>query len=192
MENFALAMSKFKRNRLDECIKICDDLLKQNEKDLAVQLLKTHAIRKKNYIDDLEIDEENLGDKILDEYKLTNNAKPGTSFQKPGSRGINQAIKPMSSSGRPISGVVRPNSRAISRGGESRGNQMQKLGTASNNRLVTSGGRNVRIATATLQSINSSMTLDVNDIKPKSLVKNKSLAKVSIYDSLLLLLLCRL
>lgn len=181
MENFALAMSKYKRHRFDECIKLCDEMLKQNDTDLAVQLLKTHAIRKKNFIDDLEIDDESLGDKILDEYKVTNNARPGTSFQGSGSRGINQAVRPMSSSGRPISGVVRPNSRAMSRSGDNNksGNRLSSM-SGQNTRLVTSGGRNVRIATATLQSLNSSMTLNVNDINPKSLVKKKSLAKVSI------------
>jgi tetratricopeptide repeat protein 8 len=178
MENFALAMSKYKRHRFDECIKMCDEMLKHNDSDLAVQLLKTHAIRKKNFIDDLEIDDESLGDKILDEYKVTNNARPGTSFQGTGSKGINQAVRPMSSSGRPISGVVRPNSRAMSRENSKGGNRLSSM-SGQNTRLVTSGGRNVRIATATLQSLNSSMTLNVNDINPKSLVKKKSLAKVS-------------
>ena len=48
MEKFSLAMSRFNRNKFDGCIILCDELLKQNPKDLAVQLLKTHAIRRKN------------------------------------------------------------------------------------------------------------------------------------------------
>ncbi len=33
MEKFAIAMSRFKRNKLDECISLCDEILKDNEKD---------------------------------------------------------------------------------------------------------------------------------------------------------------
>lgn len=175
MESFTLANSKFKRNKYDECIKICDILLKENSSDLAVQLLKTQAISKKSYIDDLEIDDVGLGGKLLDEYQINESARPGTSFQRPGSKSGIQAIKPMSSSGRPISGVVRNKTNQKS---ESRSDILRQ-NTGSNNRLMTSGGRNIRIATATLQSINSSMTLDVNNINVKNLIKKKALAKVS-------------
>ena len=177
MENFALAMSRFKRNKFDDCIFLCDEMLKINDKDLAVLMLKSHAIRKKNYIDDLEIDDEALGDKILDDHKILNNAKPGTSFGRPGSKGNNQAVKPMSSSGRPLSGVMRPNSRSMN---QSRGDNRNLISRSGNsNRLVSSGGRNMRIATASLQAINSSMGLDINMDKIPDLVKKKPLAKVS-------------
>ena len=33
MEKFAIAISRFKRNKLDECIILCDEILKDNEKD---------------------------------------------------------------------------------------------------------------------------------------------------------------
>jgi tetratricopeptide repeat protein 8 len=177
MDKFTLAMSRFKRNKFEECIILCDELTKLNEKDLAAQLLKTHAIRRKNHIDDLEIDDEGLGDKLLDEHKISNQAKPGTSFS--GSKGVNQAVRPMSSSGRPLSGVVRPNSRAQNQDNKSSSNN--RMQTSSNNRMITSGGRNVRIATATLQNINSSSPLNINDINVKNLVKKRSLAKVFLY-----------
>lgn len=178
MENFSLAVSRFKRNRFDECIKLCDEMLKLNENDFAVQILRTHALRKKNQVDDLEIDEEGLGDKLLDEHKILSNAKPGTSLDRNKTQG-NQAIKPMSSSGRPISGVARPNSRAVNRGESRSGtiiNNNQQI-----NRGVTSGGRNIRMATATLQSLNSGFTLDTSKMNIESLVKKKSLAKVNFY-----------
>jgi hypothetical protein len=178
MEKFTLAMSRFRRNKLDQCIILCDEILKENETDLAVQVLKTHAIRKKSYIDDLEIDDEGLGDKLLDEHKISNQIRPGTSIQRPGTQGVNQAIRPMSSAGRPISGVVRPNSRA--QNVESRGLKGLNRGQTGQNRAITSGGRNVRMATATLQSINSSSNLNLADIKAKSIIKNKTLAKVLI------------
>lgn len=178
MEKFALAMSRFKRNKYDACIMLCDEMLKINQADLAVQVLKTHAIRRKNYIDDLEIDDEGLGDKLLDEHKISNQARPGTSVQRPGTRGNNQAVRPMSSTGRPISGVIRPNSRAQNQGDASKNLSSINRGTTTN-RAMTSGGRNVRMATASLQSINSSSTLNISDINAKSIIKKKSLSKVS-------------
>ena len=46
-------------------------------------LLKCHCLVKKNYIDDLEIDEEGAGDILLDDNATTNVARPGTSFNRP-------------------------------------------------------------------------------------------------------------
>lgn len=38
---------------------------------------------RKQYIDDLEIDEEGVGDLLLDENSAATVARPGTSFQRP-------------------------------------------------------------------------------------------------------------
>ena len=75
MEKFSLAMSRFNRNKFDGCIILCDELLKQNPNDLATQLLKTHAIRRKNYVDHLECDEETLGEQILDDHQIQTAAR---------------------------------------------------------------------------------------------------------------------
>lgn len=40
MEKFALALSRFRRNKLDNCIVLCDELLKTNPSDLVNILLK--------------------------------------------------------------------------------------------------------------------------------------------------------
>ena len=58
MEKFTLALSRFNRNKYDQCIILCDEILKENPADFSVQVLKTHAIRRKNYVDHLECDEE--------------------------------------------------------------------------------------------------------------------------------------
>ena len=107
--------------------------------------------------------------------------RPGTSLQRIGTSmkgfGQNQLTKPMTSSGRPLSGVVRPGSI---RGTSSSQNRLQtvsktqRLGTT---RATTSGGRYVRLATASLQSLNSSLSLNVADINPKTVVKRRSVAK---------------
>jgi hypothetical protein len=36
MEKFALAVSRFRRNRIDDCIKLCDELLVEKSDDLVI------------------------------------------------------------------------------------------------------------------------------------------------------------
>ena len=45
--------------------------------------MKCHSLIKKNYLDDIELDEEGAGDILLDENTTTNIARPGTSFERP-------------------------------------------------------------------------------------------------------------
>ena len=173
METFNLALSRYNRNRFDGCIQLCDELLKKNPNDLATQLLKIHAIRRKNYVDHLECDEETLGEMILDDHSIASVPRPGTSLR---AITTNNSIKPSGNNGRPISGVVRPGTN--SRIGTSSGNIIrQQTGRVGTSRATTSGGRYLRIATASLQSLNSNFSLDTRDINPKTLVLKKSLAK---------------
>jgi len=131
-----------------------------------VQLLKTHAIRKKQYIDDIDFDEEAVSGMLLDEHAISSVARPGTSIP--------------SSAGRPLSGVVRPaTGRAGTASNEKRLSTANKMNRAGTGRVMTSGGRQIRLATASLQSLNSSPSLNINDINSKTVVKKKSLAKVS-------------
>jgi tetratricopeptide repeat protein 8 len=75
--------------------------------------LKCKALTKKAYIDDLEIDEEGVADILMDDNAINKAPRPGTSFSRPMTSsgqagGISQMVRPMSSSGRPISGYMRP------------------------------------------------------------------------------------
>jgi len=91
----------------------------------------------------------------------------------------NPMVRPSSSSGRPLSGVVRPASaRSGTASNENRMKTANKMNRAGTGRAMTSGGRHIRLATASLQSLNSSPSLNINDINPKNVVKKKSLAKV--------------
>ncbi len=113
-------------------------------------------------------------------------ARPGTSIQRVGTssgKGINPMIRPTSSSGRPLSGVVRPatGNRAGTTSNENRLKTASKMNRSGTARVMSSGGRQVRLATATLQSLNSSPSLNINDINAKSVVKKKSLAKVKFF-----------
>ena len=121
---------------------------------------------------------------MLDDNKMSTAFRPGTSLQRPGTsaKGNSPLVRPVSSSGRPMSGVVRPASSSNRQGTQSNQSRLQtaskgqRLGTT---RATTSGGRYMRIATASLQSLNSSLSLDVNDIVASQIVKKQSLAKVN-------------
>ena len=68
-----------------------------------------------------------------------------------------------------MTGVIRPG--RVSRIGTSSGN-IVRAGTGMNlTRATTSGGKYIRAATASLQSINSSLTLDKNLLIQKFLLK---------------------
>ena len=177
MEKFNLAISRFNRGKFDGCIQLCDLILKLNPNDLSTQLLKTHAIRRKNYIDHLESDEQTLGELILDDHSISSLPRPGTSLRQTGtSRAQNPMIRPISSTGRPVTGVVRPGS--VARVGTASGQVLRgTTGRVGTSRATTSGGRYLRIATASLQSLNSNFSLDTKDINPKKIVLKKSLSK---------------
>jgi tetratricopeptide repeat protein 8 len=177
MEKFNLAISRFNRGKFDGCIQLCDLILKLNPNDLSTQLLKTHAIRRKNYIDHLESDEQTLGELILDDHSISSVPRPGTSLRQTGtSRAQNPMIRPISSTGRPVTGVVRPGS--VARVGTASGQVLRgTTARAGTSRATTSGGRYLRIATASLQSLNSNFSLDTKDINPKTIIMKKSLSK---------------
>lgn len=77
MDPFFLAVSRFNRQRYDECIEICTQMLDKNPYDQvglilvftrglqAAWLLKCRALTKKSWIDDLEIDEEGVADILM-------------------------------------------------------------------------------------------------------------------------------
>jgi tetratricopeptide repeat protein 8 len=83
MDTFAKAMSRFRRRKFEECIVLCDELLASNPRDQAAWSLKCQCLTRKNFIDDLEIDEENIGDILLDENQVSGTARIGTSFNRP-------------------------------------------------------------------------------------------------------------
>lgn len=128
-------------------------------------------------MDDLEVAQEGIGDMLLDDYRISTAARPGTSFQRPNSRNnSNQMMRPVSQSGRPLSGVYRPGSNRGTDGNNSRvfTASRDKLATG---RATTSGGRQMRIATASLQSLNSSSELNSMDINTQKIVEKPALAK---------------
>ena len=67
MDDFIVAMSRYRRRKYEECIELCDKMLAKQAQDQSAWLLKCKALTKLQYIDDLEIEEEGVGDILLDE-----------------------------------------------------------------------------------------------------------------------------
>eukprot|EP00439_Symbiodinium_sp_Y106_P087008 s419_g38.t1 len=157
---FFRAVSRFRQRRWDECIDICTELLEQilanlsllfsalNPKDQAAWFLKCRALTSKQWIDDVEIDEEGVADLLLDENAAP---RPGTSLNRPLTRaesggGPTQVVRPVSASGRPLTGFARPgtNRPTSSSAGRDVTTAMQgnRPGTS---RPLTSMGRLIRL-----------------------------------------------
>ena len=179
--NFAKAMSRFKRRKFDECIEICDELLAKNPRDQAAWILKCQSLTKKNYIDDIEIDEQNIGDMLLDEHAVTTFARPGTSFMRPqtNQRGsaYNPIQRPNSRLGRPTSGMHRTGSRAgTSQGGMRLSTAMRTATRGATSRVVTAGGRMARLGTASLIQ-RGDIFIEVDKLNLKKIAKKRQIAK---------------
>jgi len=156
---FFLAVSRFRQRRWDECIDLCTDALDQNPRDQAAWFLKCRALTQKQWIDDVEIDEEGVADILMDENAVAQAPRPGTSLNRPLTRadnggGPSQVVRPVSASGRPLTGFARPGTNrptTSSAGGRDISTAMQgnRPGTS---RPLTSMGRLVRLGTASMQN----------------------------------------
>ena len=115
MDPLWLAMSKLRRGKLAECIALCDELLSANPRDQAAWFVKCKAVIKQNFIDDIELDEEGVAEQLMDEHAMAAMPRPGTSLSQPktaakaASGGPDQSMRPVTNSGRPVSGFTRPN-----------------------------------------------------------------------------------
>ncbi|VDN56013.1 unnamed protein product [Dracunculus medinensis] len=115
MDPFLLALLSYRRNKIDEAIENCTNILKKNAYDQAAWGLKMACMTEEIYVDELENDERGIAEMLLEDDIIAPNARPGTSFSKPisspktQSQAIRQflALLPRSNTGRPLSGVIR-------------------------------------------------------------------------------------
>ncbi|KAF4652135.1 Tetratricopeptide repeat protein 8 [Perkinsus olseni] len=186
---FFLAMSKFRRRRWEEVIDICSGLLHENPRDESAWFLKCRALTMKNFIDDMECDEDPLGDLAAEEGAMNSAPRPGTSLQRPASKAIGKT-RPTSNNGRPITGFVRPGTNS-GRAPQSAGGRdqlstaLQQLNRGAGGRTMTSSvgrpttslGRLVRIGTASLQNDPDGEFIVPSALNFQKFVHNQALAK---------------
>jgi tetratricopeptide repeat protein 8 len=164
MDPLWLARSKLRRGHLDETLEICDSLLLENPADSAAWFTKCKGVIKQNFIDDIELDEVSFAELLLDENAVASMPRPGTSLNASGgaegksSGAYDQGVRPVSSSGRPLTGFTRPGSSRPMSGatGDMRSalESSRRVGTASGGggRPMTTLGREIRLGTASLTS----------------------------------------
>lgn len=176
------ALSLLRRRKLDQCVATSTDILDRNPYDLQVWYVKARALTLKNWIDDTEMEEDGVAEVLLDNNAIASAPRPGTSLQRPLSqqRTGTQGMRPVSNSGRPLSGYARPGSSSSQqRVGSSRSVesafQGNRLGTA---RPVTSSGRFVRLGTASMRSEPGGPFISADRIDFKKYAQRPALAKV--------------
>lgn len=117
VDHAILALSRYRRRRYDQAIESCDILLNKNYKDQAIWYIKTKSLIAKNWIDDTEMEDEGIAEILLDEVGIANAPRPGTSFKRPVTgdntrRLASRGMRPTTREGRPLTGFLRPGSRA--------------------------------------------------------------------------------
>ncbi|CAF1313300.1 unnamed protein product [Adineta steineri] len=146
------AISLFRRRQFEPCVEVTTRLLTKNPNDQVAWLLKMRALTEQLYVDETEVADEGLAD-MLDENAFQQAPMPGTSMRQPtanpnsGMNGPSPAMRPMTMSGRPITGMVRLNTQST-QSGKSMENILKTARTAATARPVTTAtGRAVRLGT---------------------------------------------
>ncbi|XP_067099505.1 LOW QUALITY PROTEIN: tetratricopeptide repeat protein 8 [Osmerus mordax] len=152
MDPLFLSWSYFRRRKFQQCSDICTKILEDSPYDQAAWSLKTRALTEMVYIDEVEVDQEGIAEMMLDESSIAQVARPGTSLRLAGTShggGPTPAVRPMTQSGRPITGFVRPSTQSGRPGTMEQAIKTPR--TASTARPVTSAsGRYVRLGTASM------------------------------------------
>jgi len=140
MNPMFLAQSKLRRRKFDECIALCDQALALQPLDRHAWFIKTRALTLKNELLDIDLEEEGLAELMLDENAMAKAPRPGTSMRL-GTSSNNPSVRPLTSSGRPLSGYVRPAT-------QSRGSFDSRPSTS--RPLTSTSGRGLRLGTASM------------------------------------------
>ncbi|KAF1677016.1 Tetratricopeptide repeat protein 8, partial [Pygoscelis papua] len=152
LEPLFQAWSYFRRRKFRQCSDLCSQLLERPPGEQAAWSLKTRALTEMVYVDEIDMDQEGIAEMMLDENAIAQVARPGTSLKLPGTSqggGPSPAVRPVTQSGRPITGFVRPSTQS---GRPSTMEQAIKTPrTALTARPITSAsGRYVRLGTASM------------------------------------------
>ncbi|CAF0833690.1 unnamed protein product [Rotaria sordida] len=152
MDPLFQAISLFHRRQYESCVEITTRVLEKNPNDQVAWLLKMRALTEQLYVDETEIADEGLAD-MLDENAFHQTPMPGTSIRQAtanpntGLNGPSPAMRPMTMSGRPITGMLRLNTQSTQTG-KTMENVLKTARTAATSRPVTTAtGRFVRLGT---------------------------------------------
>ncbi|GAB0089111.1 tetratricopeptide repeat protein 8 [Sergentomyia squamirostris] len=152
MDNFFEALSLYRRRKYDECVEICNTLLKNsgNQRIQRAWELKMRAVTQRVYVDDIEADDGIEENEELDTSRLASAPRPGTTLRpSPGlvtASGISKTgNRPTTSAGRPLTGMARPGTMGQTRPGSS---MISRTAPRTGSRSGTA--RNIRLGSASI------------------------------------------
>ena len=125
-----------------------------------------------------------MADLLLDENATAQTPRPGTSLARPGTSrsGPNAGVRPTTQGGRPVTGFARPGTGAGRPGTKSRGGDVSiesalRGGRPGTSRPVTSGGRAVRVGTASMLAEPGGPFVDLEKLDLRKYAARPALAR---------------
>lgn len=172
------ALSLFRRRKFEQCAEVCTEILNKNSYDQAAWILKAQALTEQVYVDDIEADVESISDSMMDDNSIAQVARPGTSLRTPGTAqgGPSQAVRPVTQSGRPLSGVVRPGTQTRPGTMEQAIRTPRSAHTA--RPLSSAAGRFVRLGTASILSSPDGPFINLSHLNVPKYASQPTLARV--------------
>uniref|UniRef100_A0A183CE91 TPR_REGION domain-containing protein n=1 Tax=Globodera pallida TaxID=36090 RepID=A0A183CE91_GLOPA len=149
-----LALLYFRINKIEEAHRECARVLDKNPLDQAAWSLKLACFAEEVFVDELENDEAGLADAYMDlGTAVATAARPGTSLPLTGTSagGPSPAVRPRTASGRPLSGMQRPESRLKTGSQNSMEQMLRTSRTSRTSRPISaSTARQARLGTASM------------------------------------------
>uniref|UniRef100_F6Y677 Tetratricopeptide repeat protein 8 n=2 Tax=Ciona intestinalis TaxID=7719 RepID=F6Y677_CIOIN len=178
MDLMFMALSYFKRRKFEESAELCTKILEKNPYDQAAWALKARSLTEQVYIDEVEAEEQGIAESVMDDVSVAQVSRPGTSLRAvTGASGPSPAVRPVSQSGRPLSGFVRPGTQSGRPGTMEQALRTPR--TAHTARPVTSAsGRFVRLGTASMLSSPDGPFINVSRLNYSKYAARPNLAKV--------------
>ncbi|XP_018426566.1 PREDICTED: tetratricopeptide repeat protein 8 isoform X4 [Nanorana parkeri] len=182
MEPLLQAWSYFRRRKLEQCSQLCGRILEKEPYDQvhhAAWSLKTRALTEMVYVDEIDVDQEGIAEMTLDENSIAQVARPGTSIRQATAKkieGPSPAVRPVTQSGRPLTGFVRPSTQSGRPGTMEQAIRTPR--TANTARPITSAsGRHVRLGTASMLTNPDGPFINLSRLNLSKYAQNPGLAK---------------
>lgn len=179
MEPLLQAWSCFRRRKFQRCAQLCGEVLETAPYDQAAWSLKTRALTEMVYVDEVDVDQEGIAEMMLDENAIAQVARPGTSLKLPVTGqvgGPSPAVRPVTQSGRPVTGFVRPSTQSSRPGTMEQAIRTPR--TSHTARPVTSAsGRYVRLGTASMLTNPEGPFINISRLNLAKYAQKPNLAK---------------
>nr|DBA14647.1 TPA: hypothetical protein GDO54_005582 [Pyxicephalus adspersus] len=179
MDPLLQAWSYFRRRKFEQCSQLCGRILEKEPYDQAAWSLKTRALTEMVYVDEIDVDQEGIAEMTLDENSIAQVARPGTSLRQSTAKkieGPSPAVRPVTQSGRPLTGFVRPGTQSGRPGTMEQAIRTPR--TANTARPITSAsGRHVRLGTASMLTNPDGPFINLSRINLSKYAQSPNLAK---------------